>query len=194
MRRWRQSAHTVTDSSQTVERSKRVQQGKGRREGERVKETEGERRRRGKRNRRYVRFRSSVIEVTAASVRLELTASHERTDIRSLLLSRVITSSFLETPCGVSVHDSSIVTPSFSQRSRGAGMPAKHYSSLQQQQTRKHARTQAHVRTHSYSRPLPLTPFAWPCAANLPPWSGEPCAHQLHTVTGHRTRFFSHAF
>lgn len=70
-----------------------------------------------------VRFKSSVIEVTVVSVRLELTAAQETVDMKSFLLSRVITSSFLAIPCGVTVHESSIVRPSFSQWSRGLGTP-----------------------------------------------------------------------
>lgn len=93
--------------------------------------------------RRYIRFRSRVMEVAAASVRLELTASHDRTDMRSLLLSRVITNSFLAIPCGVTVHDSSIVTPSFSQRSRGLGIPVNHTTSNQP----------GHTNTHLFSIP-----------------------------------------
>ena len=70
-----------------------------------------------------VRLRSMMMDVEAASVRLELTASQVRLDMRSFLLRRVMTSSFRTIPWGVRLQDSSIDTPSLSQRKKGVGFP-----------------------------------------------------------------------
>ena len=70
-----------------------------------------------------IRLRSRMMDVEAASVRLELTASQVRLDMRSLLLRRVITSSLRTIPCGVTVQESSMLTPSLIQRKKGRGLP-----------------------------------------------------------------------
>lgn len=64
-----------------------------------------------------------MMDVEAASVRLELTASQVRLDMRSFLLRRVMTSSFRTIPWGVRLQDSSIDTESLSQRKKGVGFP-----------------------------------------------------------------------
>ena len=71
-----------------------------------------------------LRLRSRVTEVVTGDVSFELIASQERTDKRSVLRNRVMTSSFRMTPpAELPDHDSSMATPSLNQRSDGAGIP-----------------------------------------------------------------------